>query len=254
MSIDWITVLAQITNFLVLIWLLKQFLYRPILDGIDAREAEIASRVSAAESADSKAKAAEAEYRAKLVTFESEKTALLEVARKKAFEERNILQSETTVMLELERADWRKQKAEMRSAYVDDLRAAGAGAILSLTRKVLLDLADAQLEECIVNRLEKRLAYMGEDLLAASGTEKKAVAVTGLPLAKPSRTRLAKRFRDTVANVPLTFETDVNQSPGITLRLGGARVGWTIDTYLEGLETALTERLAAQSSKRREER
>ncbi|HAB91660.1 MAG TPA: F0F1 ATP synthase subunit B, partial [Pseudomonas sp.] len=46
MSIDWITVLAQIANFLVLLWLLKRFLYRPILDGIDAREAEIARRMA----------------------------------------------------------------------------------------------------------------------------------------------------------------------------------------------------------------
>ncbi|MCL1485860.1 MAG: hypothetical protein MH208_17135 [Marinobacter sp.] len=48
MSIDWITVLAQLANFLVLVWLLKRFLYRPILDGIDAREAEITKSMAAA--------------------------------------------------------------------------------------------------------------------------------------------------------------------------------------------------------------
>ena len=46
MTIDWITVAAQIANFLVLVWLLRRFLYRPILDGIDAREAEIAKLVA----------------------------------------------------------------------------------------------------------------------------------------------------------------------------------------------------------------
>ena len=51
MSVDWITVIAQIVNFLVLIWLLKKFLYRPILDGIDAREAEITERMLAANQA-----------------------------------------------------------------------------------------------------------------------------------------------------------------------------------------------------------
>ena len=49
MSIDWVTVLAQIANFLVLLWLLKRFLYRPILDGIDAREAQISKRMAAAD-------------------------------------------------------------------------------------------------------------------------------------------------------------------------------------------------------------
>ena len=51
MSIDWVTVLAQIANFLVLLWLLKRFLYRPILNGIDAREAAIAQRISDADAA-----------------------------------------------------------------------------------------------------------------------------------------------------------------------------------------------------------
>ena len=49
MSVDWITVAAQIANFLVLVWLLRRFLYRPILAGIDARERQIAARMAQAE-------------------------------------------------------------------------------------------------------------------------------------------------------------------------------------------------------------
>jgi F-type H+-transporting ATPase subunit b len=56
MLIDWFTVGAQLLNFLVLAWLLKRFLYRPILDALDAREQRIA-----AELADADAKRAEAD-------------------------------------------------------------------------------------------------------------------------------------------------------------------------------------------------
>jgi len=38
MLIDWFTVGAQALNFLILVWLLKRFLYKPILDAIDARD------------------------------------------------------------------------------------------------------------------------------------------------------------------------------------------------------------------------
>src|ERR1035441_6695689 len=38
MLIDWFTVGAQALNFLVLVWLMKRFLYKPILDAIDERE------------------------------------------------------------------------------------------------------------------------------------------------------------------------------------------------------------------------
>ena len=48
MLIDWFTVGAQVLNFLVLVWLLKRFLYKPVLDAIDAREKGIASRLAEA--------------------------------------------------------------------------------------------------------------------------------------------------------------------------------------------------------------
>ena len=46
MLIDWFTVGAQALNFLVLVWLLKRFLYQPILDAIDAREKRIAKELA----------------------------------------------------------------------------------------------------------------------------------------------------------------------------------------------------------------
>jgi len=39
MLIDWFTVVAQVINFLILVWLMKRFLYKPILNAIAAREA-----------------------------------------------------------------------------------------------------------------------------------------------------------------------------------------------------------------------
>ena len=62
MLIDWFTVVAQVVNFLILVWLLKRFLYKPILDAIDAREKRIASEL-----ADADAKKAAAEQTARRV-------------------------------------------------------------------------------------------------------------------------------------------------------------------------------------------
>ena len=55
MLIDWFTVGAQVLNFLILVWLMKRFLYKPILHAIDAREKRIATEL-----ADADAKKAEA--------------------------------------------------------------------------------------------------------------------------------------------------------------------------------------------------
>ncbi len=56
MLINWFTVGAQAINFLILVWLLKRFLYKPILHAIDEREKGIASQLAQAE-----AKVAEAQ-------------------------------------------------------------------------------------------------------------------------------------------------------------------------------------------------
>jgi len=56
MLIDWFTVLAQIVNFLILIFLLKRFLYGPITKAMEEREKKIATAVEQANSAEKKAK------------------------------------------------------------------------------------------------------------------------------------------------------------------------------------------------------
>ena len=49
MLIDWFTVVAQALNFLILVWLLKRFLYKPILNALDAREKRIATELADAD-------------------------------------------------------------------------------------------------------------------------------------------------------------------------------------------------------------
>ncbi|HEY4789048.1 MAG TPA: hypothetical protein VIH57_23530, partial [Bacteroidales bacterium] len=49
MLIDWFTVAAQLINFLVLVWLLKRFLYKPVLKAIDEREKRIVMQLQEAE-------------------------------------------------------------------------------------------------------------------------------------------------------------------------------------------------------------
>jgi F-type H+-transporting ATPase subunit b len=56
MLIDWFTVGAQALNFLILVWLMKRFLYQPILHAIDAREKRIAAKLADAAAKETEAK------------------------------------------------------------------------------------------------------------------------------------------------------------------------------------------------------
>lgn len=68
MLIDWFTVIAQIVNFLVLLLLLRRFLYRPILDAMQARERKVAERLESA--AQERIRAEEERERYKALTEE----------------------------------------------------------------------------------------------------------------------------------------------------------------------------------------
>ena len=51
MNFDWTTFALEAINFLILVWLLKRFLYRPILDAVARRQAAVARTLADAEAA-----------------------------------------------------------------------------------------------------------------------------------------------------------------------------------------------------------
>ena len=250
MSINWITVIAQIANFLLLVWLLKRFLYRPILDGIDAREAEIARRMGEAGEAQKKAQQAEDDLRhqqAQLLAAQNEK---VEQALAKSAEEREALLADARAKLEQEQKDWHSHLERERLRFVSRLQHAGSETLLELTRKVLLDLADETLEEAIVRHVGARLQPLGEELARAAGEHAEAIVTTRDALPEAAQQQMAAEIEKLVPDVATRFATDPAQSPGLVLRVGGAQIAWTVDSYIDEFDALLDERLAAGASGR----
>ena len=77
MLIDWFTIGAQVVNFLILVWLLKRFLYRPILHAIDSREKRIAAELTDAAAKQTEAQKERNEFQHKNEEFDRQRAALL---------------------------------------------------------------------------------------------------------------------------------------------------------------------------------
>ncbi len=242
MSIDWITVAAQIINFLVLIWLLKRFLYRPILEGIDAREKEIADRMAEAATIRKAAEAAEADHRTEIAALRASRADTLELARRSAEAERDALLADTRKRLATEQAGRDTQRAEEARRYTADLHRSGAEALLSLTRKALSDLADETLEQRIVAHCAARFGALADALRDAAGDSRTAVAITRDPLPESAAERLRDELASVLPGFAVRIDSDPTVAPGLTVRLGGAQVTWTVDSYLNGLDAVLEER------------
>lgn len=235
MSVDWITVLAQIANFLVLLWLLKRFLYKPILDGIDTREKAIAQRIADAEKAQTEAKAAESEYVKQRAQLISDQEALLEKALAATEEQRAELLADARTKLQQEQDDWRQHLEHERHVFNQRLEERGADALLQLTRKALHDLADERLEDAIVRNVAKQLQPMAKELAQAAAGSTEAQVTTREVLPEATQRVLQQEVQQLLPEVILSFSTNPQQAPGVIMQIGGAQVAWTTDSYIDEL-------------------
>jgi len=72
-QLDWSTILLEIVNFLVLVWILKRFLYQPVLYVIAQRKAGIESAIAGADAKRAEADALKAQYENRLADWEHER-------------------------------------------------------------------------------------------------------------------------------------------------------------------------------------
>lgn len=91
MLVDWFTLVAQIVNFLILVWLLKRFLYKPVLHAIDEREKRIARELADAAAKQTEARKERDEFQHKNEEFARQRAALLSQAMDEAKTERQRL-------------------------------------------------------------------------------------------------------------------------------------------------------------------
>lgn len=244
MSIDWITVAAQIANFLVLVWLLKRFLYRPILDGIDAREAEISRRMQEAVTAKQASEGAQADYREKVAALKLAQSEMTETIRKSAETQRDELVAVAREGLAQERTEWQSQLDQDTRHYFDRLNGASASALLSLTRKALGDLADEDLEAKIAQRLATQIKPL---LSKMDSKASEAIVTSQTQLSPAAQKAFEKALKENLPKVTVRFENVEAQAAGIGLRIGGSEVSWTLDSYVAGLEALVRSRLRSDS-------
>ena len=245
MSIDWFTVAAQIVNFLVLVWLMKRFLYRPILDGIDAREAEIAHRLKAAAAAKASAAVAQSGYDDKVRALNAEQSELSETIRKSAEEERGVLLAKTQQQIETQYAAMRAQHNDEARKFTAELHQAGAAAVLDLARKAVHDLSGETLESRMTQHLAAQLKPMVDKLKSAAGKPDLATVITHGALSPDAKSQATLALTELFKGVEVGFDVDPKQSAGLMIRMGGAELAWTVDSYFDGLNAQMRARLSA---------
>lgn len=249
MIIDWFTIAAQAFNFLLLVWLLKRFLYRPILRAIDAREKKIAEKLADADRKEAAAQEMEQEFLQKNEEFEKHRADLTR-------ETKNEVNAQRLRLLEDAKNEAEALRARGREALIQDIQkmdkaiaARTQKEVFSIARKTLADLSSVSLEERVVAVFLARLYGMDseekKDLVETIGANGRTVHLnSAFTLSGAQREEIKKAVDELFSTkTPVQFKTDPTLIGGIEFITNGHKIAWNIEDYLSSFEESIGQQI-----------
>ncbi|MES2365314.1 MAG: F0F1 ATP synthase subunit B [Pseudomonadota bacterium] len=247
MLINWFTVGAQVVNFLILVWLLKRFLYRPILDAIDAREKRIEKELADADAKKAEAQQERDTFQLKNEAFEQQRATLMTQAKDEAKTERLRLLDEARQ--EAETLSTKRQETLRNDAHNlnQALSRRAQLEVFAIARKVLTDLAGTSLEERMAEVFIRRLREMDDSTkaglaMALKSASEPALVRSTFDMPDAQRTAIQNALNETFSSeISVQFETMPDLISGIELTTNGQKLAWSIAGYLLSLEKGVDE-------------
>jgi len=247
MLIDWFTVGAQVINFLVLVWLMKRYLYQPILRAIDAREKRIAAALSDAEQKKAEANDEREEFQRRNAVFEQQRTELMRKASVEASAEGQRLVDAARQAADVLSTQRQKVLCREQKMLKETLIRRTREEVFAIARKTLADLADTSLEASISEVFMRRLRALSGHAKAALATalneSSDPVIVRSAFVLPPAQRAALQRALNEIFSVDLRidFVTTPDVISGIELTAGGQKLAWSISEYLSGMEQHVSE-------------
>jgi len=247
MLVDPFTVIAQIVNFAILVVALRYLLYDRVVTAMDQREERIAERLESVEERAEELDAEQEELRRDREELEDRRDDMMDEARRDAHERRRELLQEARHDVDEQRRAWQRSLTAEQRDTRRRLQRRTADQLTLISRDALADLADADLEERVI---EMMLAELERDdearrrLLGDGSDTTSLEVVTAFP-ADDHHQRIEERLRsfglDDDATVDFAVDSDLVM--GAEIRADGRVVAWNVADYVGRLDAALDELL-----------
>lgn len=256
MQIDWLTVAAQIVNFLVLVWLLQRFLYRPITQAMARREERIETRLFEARAAREEVEAEAGRLREQQQALEASREEMLNEARQEAAALRARLEDDIRKEMEARRKTWQDHLEDEREAFAARLRQRAGHQVIDIVGHVLRDYAGSDLAGQVAGTFTDRLAALDADERdklkhAAARAQEPARVDSGVALRPSARSQITRAIHECVAHdIDVEYREDGDLLLGIRLSIGEQTVEWSAARFLHRLETTLDEVIEGSGRRR----
>ncbi|GAB3265163.1 hypothetical protein GCM10027347_32710 [Larkinella harenae] len=244
MLIDWFTVAAQVVNFIILVLLLRRFLYRPILNAIEARKEKIAQEMDEAKKQKKEAEDIKAEYEKKNREFDQERSEKIAKAMEEVKAERKRRMKEVKEETEAQRERLVKSFEDEQKNIQNQITRKAREEVLSLAQKTLNDLASEQLESHVIDEFLKQLkeaeplaSEQRAKFLNSAGNDRFIVRTAFELSAKQQQeiTRVLAKILDRPKIEP-EFEVKPHLICGVEVQINQHKLDWNFSGYLEAIE------------------
>jgi F-type H+-transporting ATPase subunit b len=255
-QIDWFTLVAQIVNFAILVFLLQRFLYGPIVRMMQQREESIASRLREAEKKREEADEEAAKYRRQREELKEQQGRIAAKAEKEVAEHRQRLLEQARNEVEQTEQRWLEAIKREQQQFLRALRNRASEQVVGMVRRVLADLADADLEDQMIDVFIRQLREMDtqqrkamSESIQRSGGKVVIRSTYGIP--DGLREAVVAAIRDELfdgGDIQPRFELSDELGCGVELRADGRRLAWTVESYLDGIEERVRQELDQEIS------
>lgn len=242
MQLDWLTVVAQMINFAILILLLKKFLYTPVTAAMDRRENGIAENLQNAAQREQNATEKAEEYNTKLKDIEVQRNALIKTAQETAEQERLKLLDQARTEVSDQRKQWLAHVDQEQQGFMHHMQEHLEQALQTYTRSALTDLANVELEQEMINTFIHRISNAGdairEELSKASD---EILIISSVEIDQPTRDKIQAALNaitdSPVKNIRFTESADL--ICGIEMSVNDQTIGWSLDEYLSRIQQSI---------------
>ncbi len=242
MLIDWFTVGAQVVNFLILVLLLKKFLYGPITQAIAAREAKIQAHITEAETRRQETAATEAAVQKRLQELEDKRQVLAANLEAEAAQQKKNLLAAARQEVEEYRQGWLQSLSREQAALARTVQERCSRQAFEVARLILRELSDVTLEERFLQVFFDRLQRLPAEAdlafresLRQSGDA--ALVVSAFPVDEVNRANIWAAIQARFgSHINLRFETDPGLIAGLEVKTSSRKLAWTAEGNLHNLE------------------
>ena len=240
MELNWSTFLLEIFNFLVLVWILKHFLYQPVLNLIARRRAAIEDQLAEAKQLHADADTLKEQYEHRLVDWEQERQKAMENLRREL--EENRLHALDELKAELAREEEKLRVARSRqdkqAVRAIETRALQQGA--EFASRLLAEAAGPELENRLFDLLLDDLSVLSADQISVlnngwGDSPERILVTSAFPLSEDKRHRLEDILtRITGLTVPVHYEQDAKLLAGLNITIGAWVLQLNVRDELQG--------------------